>query len=112
MRIAGLGFIGAVLLFGGFPALAHEGGADFRGIISTAEGDQLAVRGADGKEHRAALTPATRIFLSGQAAKAADLKPGLRVVVHARKSGDRVEAVTVQAAPAKLGPPSGPGKTR
>jgi hypothetical protein len=109
MRIAVLGFA-TFLLFGGLPALAHEGGADFRGVISTAEGDQLVVRGADGKEHRAALTPVTRIFVSGQAAKAADLKPGLRVVVHGRKAGGQVEAVTVQAAPAKVPPQPGAGK--
>lgn len=111
MRLAAL--VSAVaLLLGSSTALAHEGGADFRGVVSSAEGNHLTVRGADGKERRAALTPATRIFVAGQEAKAADLKPGLRAVVHARKAGGQVEAVTVQAAPAKVAPPSGPGKTR
>ena len=101
MRLAALAAVALVL--GSPTALAHEGGADFRGVVSSIEGAQLAVRGADGNEHRAALTPATRIFVSGKAAKAADLKPGLRVVVHGRKVGGQVEAVTVQAAPAEPG---------
>ncbi|MBI5068086.1 MAG: hypothetical protein HZB56_07585 [Deltaproteobacteria bacterium] len=97
MRSAAL--VSAVaLLLGSAIAVAHEGGADFRGVVMSAEGGQLTVRGVQGKEHRAALTHATRIFVAGQAARAADLKPGLRVVVHARKVGGQVEAVTVQAA--------------
>lgn len=109
MRLAAIVSAFALLL-GSSTALAHEGGADFRGLVSSTEGGQLTVRGADGKEHRAALTPATRIFVAGQAAKAADLKPGLRVVVHARKAGGQVEAVTVQAAPAKA--PVQPGSRK
>ncbi len=109
MRLAAL--VSAVaLLLGSSTALAHEGGADFRGVVSSVETGQLTVRAADGKEHRAALTPATRIFVAGQAAKAADLKPGLRVVVHARMAGGQVEAVTVQAAPARATPQPGAGK--
>ncbi len=80
------------------PAAAHEGGLDARGVVVTASADRISVRVGDGKELVFALTPQTRVVVGGKIAKVTDLVPGQRAVVHGRRAGDRLEAVSIRAA--------------
>lgn len=80
------------------PAAAHEGGVDARGVVVTASADRISVRVSDGKELVFALTPQTRVVVGSKSAKVADLVPGQRTVVHGRRAGDRLEAVSIRAA--------------
>lgn len=103
----GTGFVVAVMLWVAV-ANAHEGGVDARGVVAAASGDHVALRTADGVEQHFAVTARTRVLIGSAAGKIADLKPGMRAVVHGRKDGDRLEAVLVRAAPA--GVPQRPSK--
>ena len=87
----------ALALCGAAPAYGHEGGVDAKGVVVAADSAQVSVRGLDGKEQHFALTPKTRILVEGRAANSADLAPGQRAVVHARKIGGRLEAESVRA---------------
>jgi len=87
----------ALLLCSAIPALGHEGGIDARGAVVAVAGGHIAVRGADGKEQHFAVTAETRVVVDGAGAKITDVKPGMRAVVHARKSGDRLEAGAIRA---------------
>lgn len=89
-----------LVLCGSTVAHAHEGGVDARGVLISADAGQVSVRGADGKELRFVLTPRTRIVVGGRAAKPADLVPGQRAVIHARKAGDQLEAASVRVSAA------------
>jgi len=98
----------AVVVLFARPALGHEGGFDARGVVATADTSSVAVRGADGKEQRFEVTLDTRIVVAGRAARPSDLAPGMRAVVHGRKSGAKLEAVAVRASAPKgaSSPPS------
>jgi hypothetical protein len=100
-----MGWIAAAALVAGSPALAHEGGVDARGVVVSADADRISLRTGDGKEQSFGITAQTRVVVEGGTGKLADLKPGMRAVVHARKSGERLEAVSVRAAMPKS--PSG-----
>lgn len=99
-------FIAAMVLWAG-PATAHEGGVDARGVVASASADHLALRTADGKEQHFAVTPRTHVTIGSVAAKIADIKPGMRAVVHGRKDGERFEAVSVRAASTQPASPAG-----
>lgn len=85
------------------PTLAHEGGVDSRGTVRSVDTDRITVVVQDGGERSFALTPATRIMVGRASARPEDIKAGMRVVVHARRNGERLEAVVVRAA--GKGPP-------
>lgn len=99
----------ALLLWSAEPAMGHEGGIDVRGVVVTADAEHVTVRGANGKEVRFALTPETRILVGNRAARPADLKSGVRAVVHGRKVGEHLQAVSIRASPL---PSSGPALPR
>lgn len=80
-------------------AAAHEGGGDARGVIKAVTAERLTVETAKG-EKSFALTPETSYATGSAPARREDLRPGERVVVHARERGDRLEAVEVRAGPA------------
>jgi len=86
------------------PVLAHEGGMDAKGTVKAITADRMDVQTAKG-EKSFALTQRTE-FVKGRApAKASDLRPGDRVIVHARVADGALEAVQVRtgagSAPAK-----------
>ena len=98
----------AIMFLWAGQATAHEGGVDMRGVVVTAGADHIALRTAEGKEQHFAVTQRTRVTIGSAAAKIADVRPGVRAVVHARKDGERLEAVSVRAAPAKAPQPAPP----
>jgi hypothetical protein len=77
------------------PLGAHEGGHDARGVVTSIGPQELTVKTARGEE-RFGLTPETRFVKDGAPATAQDLKPSDRVVVHAKKKADGLEAMKVQ----------------
>ena len=86
------------------PVLAHEGGVDAKGRVKAIIADRIDVPMGTG-EKSFALTPRTE-FVKGRApAKASDIRPGDRVVVHAWVVDGALEAKQVRAgagsAPAK-----------
>jgi Domain of unknown function (DUF5666) len=86
------------------PVLAHEGGVDAKGTVKAITADRIDVQTGHG-EKSFALTPSTE-FVKGRApAKASDIRPGDRVVVHARMADGALKAILVRAgaekAPAK-----------
>lgn len=88
-----------------FPLFAHGGGAHLRGVVSSVAADRIVVKTTDGALVEAKITPET-LFVRGKAPVGwRDLKPGERVVVHARGHGKSLEAREVEA-----GVMQGPGK--
>jgi hypothetical protein len=82
------------------PLAAHQGGHDSRGIVVSIAEKELTVKTSHGEE-KFVLTPETRFVKDGSPASAEDLAASDRVVVHATKSGKRLEAVKVQFKSAK-----------
>lgn len=86
------------------PVLAHEGGVHAKGTVRAITASRIDVQTANG-EKSFALTPSTEFVRGHVPAKATDIKPGDRVVVHARMADGALEAVQVRAgaekAPAK-----------
>lgn len=87
----------AILLWAAAPAPAHEGGVDARGVVVATGSGHIAIRGADGKELRYAVTAETRVVVGGSGAGLSDVKEGMRAVVHGRRKGDRLEASSIRA---------------
>ena len=90
----------AVLLWAGLPVSAQQPGQQgdsHEGTVVSVSGDKLVMREKDGKaEHSHTLAPNAQITRDGQAAKLADLKPGMRIRV-TTKQGDKTTAVRVEA---------------
>ncbi len=84
-------------------ALAHEGGLDAKGTVEAIAEDRIDVRTAKGVKSFA-LTPRTEIVKGRAPAKAGDLRPGDRVVVHARARDGKLEAFEVRAGSGKPQP--------
>ncbi len=80
---------------------AHEGGIDARGTVSAIDAERITLRTERGTEQAFALTASTE-FVKGKApASRDDVAPGMRAIVHARRSGDRLEARLVRVAAGK-----------
>ena len=91
--------VAAVVALGGsFPARAHEGGIDARGVVKSISDSELTVTTKHGDESFA-LTSQTRFIAGKRSVPRADLKVGERVVVHAKRDGTRPEAVEVRGPP-------------
>jgi hypothetical protein len=93
MRIA---VVVLTCLLAAAPALAHEGGNDIRGEVVSADAAQVTIRSTDGHAQRFALTPQTQIIIGNSAGKPADLKPGLRAVVHEQKVDGSLVATSIK----------------
>jgi hypothetical protein len=79
------------------PALAHgAGGAHVMGKVRALHGSSLSVEAKGGKEQTIALDAGTKFEKGGAPAAATDLQVGDRVVVHARKDGDKLIAEIVK----------------
>ena len=101
MRGRFLPVVAAVIALGAsFPARAHEGGIDARGVVRSISDDELTVTTKHGVESFA-LTSQTRFIAGKRSVTRADLKVGERVVAHAKRDGARPEAVEVRSPPRK-----------
>jgi hypothetical protein len=91
----------AFALFGIFaaaaPSFAHEGGKHIKGTVKTISAEKLTIETGSGTE-AVALSPETSFLRNSVPATALDVRPGDRVVVHARKLQNGLEAVEVRAA--------------
>lgn len=84
-------------LFLGAPALAEnpaDRGEVHDGKIVSVTGDNLVMKGMDGKEHSHTIAPGAKISYEGKVFKIEDLKPGMRISVTTQK-GDRNVATKV-----------------
>ncbi|BDG02405.1 DUF5666 domain-containing protein [Anaeromyxobacter oryzae] len=93
------GALVATALIGG-SALAHEGGAHVRGVVKEISAERLVVDTPSGEAVTVALTPETRITRGTVTIHAADVHPGDRAVVHAKRGAGQLQATDV-----KLGTP-------
>lgn len=83
---------------------AHEGGLDARGTVIGIDAERITLRTERGTEQAFTLSASTE-FVKGRApAGREDVEPGMRAVVHARRSGDRLEARLVRVAAGKGSP--------
>ncbi len=89
--------LATVLAFGmTAPALAHEGHDHIAGSVSAATEKRLEIKTTDGKIVAVTLTAKTVFTKDKKPATAAEVKPGLRVVVDTAKGKDGLEATEVQ----------------
>jgi hypothetical protein len=77
------------------PVAAHQGGHDTRGVVTSVSARELIIKTSHGEE-RFVLTAGTEFVKDGSPGTAQDLKASDRVVVHAKQSGEHMEAVKVQ----------------
>ncbi|CAB4243214.1 conserved exported protein of unknown function [Methylacidimicrobium sp. AP8] len=109
MRHSAVGVLLSCLLLGSgvVSSFAHGNEIHVIGVVASVEGNVVTVKSRDGKSVPVELTDRSQIS-KGKAkepATAADLLPGERVVIHARKAGDKLQANTVQ-----IGNPKGEGE--
>ena len=86
-------------------AHGHEGGTDARGTVSGIDAERITVRTEGGTDQAFTLTARTEFVKGQEPARRGDVKPGMRVVVHARRSGNQLEARLVRVPGAKGGRP-------
>lgn len=79
-------------------AHAHGEGAHLMGTVKTVAAKSMTVTATDGDEVVVAVDDKTKIESAGKPATMADVKPGARVVVHTKKSGDTVVATLIKIA--------------
>ncbi|QSR85406.1 hypothetical protein [Methylacidimicrobium sp. B4] len=104
---SGVGALLSCLLFS-FSALstfAHGNEIHVIGEVASVEGNVLTVKSREGKSVPVELTDRSQISKgkTKERATVADLLPGERVVIHARKAGDKLQANTVQIGKGKAG---------
>lgn len=83
------------------PARAHDGMEDVTGVIQTVTSDSVSVKTTKGKTVAVKLDAKTEYTRGKAQAKAADLKVGDRVVVHAKELNKALTAHLVQLSTAK-----------
>jgi len=77
-------------------AFAHGDLEHVIGTVVKIDGNAISVKVADGSIKVVQLDDKTQILKSAAAAKASDIKVGSRVVIHARKHEDTLQAVEVK----------------
>ncbi|VVM07656.1 hypothetical protein MAMC_01752 [Methylacidimicrobium cyclopophantes] len=89
--------------FGASSTFAHGNEIHVIGQIASMEGKVLTVKTREGKSIAVELTDQSEISKGKEKepATVADLMPGERVVIHARKAGEKLQARTVQIGKAK-----------
>lgn len=92
--------IASVLLVANM-ALAHGNEQHIMGAVSKVTESTITVMTTDGKSIEVALTPHTTFTKDGKTVKAKEVKQGDRIVIHAKKNGDKLEAASVQIGVAK-----------
>src|SRR6266498_5398564 len=83
------------------PATAHEKGGRVMAVVESVTTERLVVKASDGHPVEFAVTKETRFSRGERPARADDVRVGDRVVVHGKRAGERLEAVSV-----KLGAPA------
>ncbi len=92
--------IASILLVASF-AFAHGNEQHVIGTVSTVTESSITVTATDGKSVAVTLTPQTTFTKEGKAITAKEIKAGDRVVIHAKKNGEKLEATSVQLGIAK-----------
>jgi hypothetical protein len=87
--------IASILLAASF-AFAHGNERHVIGTVSKVTESSITVTTTDGKSVEVTLTPQTTFAKEGKAITAKEIKEGDRVVIHAKKNGEKLEATTVQ----------------
>lgn len=90
-----LSLTASILLLAGV-AFAHGNEQHVMGIVSKVTDSAITVTTSKGKSIDVALTPQTTFTKEGKSITAKEIKQGDRVVVHAKKEGDKLEAESVQ----------------
>ena len=70
--------------------LAH-GKGHVKGTVNTVDASSVDVKTADGKSQKVTLTDKTKYMKGDAAAAAADVKPGMRIVIHLADDGSAGE---------------------
>ena len=95
-----LALIASVLLLASL-ALAHGDEQHIMGTISNVTDSTVTVTTTKGKSVVVALTSQTTFSKEGSKITVKEIKQGDRVVIHAKKNGDKLEAASVQIGSAK-----------
>ena len=95
-----LGLIASILLIASF-AFAHGNEQHVMGTVSKVTDSAITVTTTDGKSIDVALTSETTFTKDGKTITAKKVKQGDRVVIHAKKNGDKLEAASVRIGGAK-----------
>jgi hypothetical protein len=82
-------------------AFAHGNEQHVMGTVSKVTNSTISVTTTDGKGVDVALTPQTIFTKDGKTITTKEIKQGDRVVIHAKKNGDKLEAVSVRIGGAK-----------
>jgi hypothetical protein len=77
-------------------AFAHGNEEHLMGTVTAVVNNIITVKTTTGKLTEVSITEKTTFSRAGQMAELKDIKVGERVVIHAKKTGDRLEATTVQ----------------
>ena len=87
--------IASILLVASF-AFAHGNEQHVIGIVSKVTESSITVTTTDGKNVEVTLTPQTTFIKQEKTITGKEIKEGDRVVIHAKKNGEKLEATTVQ----------------
>jgi hypothetical protein len=79
-------------------AYAHEGGSHSRGTVKEITDDRIVLSTTQGASVTVAIAPDTRFVRGHRTIRAADVRPGERVVVHAANHDGKLEATEVMVA--------------
>ena len=77
-------------------ALAHGNEEHVMGKVTSISNNSISVETANNKTVTIAIAADTKFIKSGSAASPSDLEVGDRVVVHAKKAGDKLTAEVVR----------------
>jgi hypothetical protein len=92
--------IASILLAASF-AFAHGNEQHVIGTVSKVTESSITVTTTDGKSVEITLTPRTTFTKQDKTITAKGIKEGDRVVIHAKKNGEKLEATSVQLGIAK-----------
>ena len=90
-----LGLFASILLVASM-AFAHGNEQHIMGTVSNVTDSAITVATTDGKSVDVALTSQTTFSKNSKTITAKEIKKGDRVVVHAKKNGDKLEAASVR----------------
>jgi starvation-inducible outer membrane lipoprotein len=82
-------------------AFAHGDEQHVMGTVSNVTDSAITVTTTNGKSVDVTLTSQSTFIKDGKTITAKDIKLGDRVVIHAKKNGDKLEAASVQIGSAK-----------
>jgi hypothetical protein len=86
----------AIVTLAAGPAFAHGNEQHVIGTVSKVTESTITVTTTDGKSVEVALTPQTTFTKQDKTVSVKEIKAGARVVIHAKKNGEKLEATSVQ----------------